>query len=580
MIPSAELETLTPERARIFTDGKLWDTYHQLHAAENDLGHDVAVSHLAIVLSELKKRGLLNEYPWSASAPLIPNPLDAEAVKTLGVKVKEEERYPTPDEEKPAGDFFGPIPKSPPGYNNKVDTARMQELYKAMPQQIDIVHGYVLTKDKGQEYVVGIYNDIPFDPRDMKLRALFQKIAKKPIKIEAPMEDADGFKPEFCLALVKRPAIDFVDMTESVLKENDRGDEPSAAMGYDKNIVIVPEAVSIYGAFLTHGADEKPAAINVAVKGEWINDAVLSQIARTIQDAMPYTVMTEKDPAKITGGRVPLYDLCLVPYNTPHNTRGKFEDTQEPIGGTPQGGIGSEQPVIAPPESQKESTTFTRSELPAGQVPESGSGTQVDPADDAEGISQQELAMGTKHEMEHTDDPAVARRTAIDHLRKYKDYYSVLAQAEKTMQKRSATQMDIDDNTGHTPEDSRTFDQATGHEGGMREAIQSYVIHKTSSVKTVDDARKLLKKFGGSDKGVDETSTSFRFRQEEPSRFSIMRTKHLSPDVSIVTGELKVGFKEGGAGSGNFGHGGRPGVVQDTEPERDMGKFSFESCTT
>lgn len=39
----------------------------------------------------------------------------------------------------------------------------------------------------------------------------------------------------------------------------------------------------------------------------------------------------------------------------------------------------------------------------------------------------QELAMGIAEEMEHTDDPRIARRIALDHLRERPDYYSQLA---------------------------------------------------------------------------------------------------------------------------------------------------------
>ena len=55
-----ELMALTPEMAHAYTDAKLWDTYHKLHLGVDDLGHEPTVSRLAIVLSELKKRGLLN----------------------------------------------------------------------------------------------------------------------------------------------------------------------------------------------------------------------------------------------------------------------------------------------------------------------------------------------------------------------------------------------------------------------------------------------------------------------------------------------------------------------------------------
>jgi len=38
-------------------------------------------------------------------------------------------------------------------------------------------------------------------------------------------------------------------------------------------------------------------------------------------------------------------------------------------------------------------------------------------------VDPEQLAMGVKVEMEHTDDPAVARRVACDHLAELPDYY-------------------------------------------------------------------------------------------------------------------------------------------------------------
>ncbi len=42
-----------------------------------------------------------------------------------------------------------------------------------------------------------------------------------------------------------------------------------------------------------------------------------------------------------------------------------------------------------------------------------------------------ELARGTKHEMEHTDDVRVARRIALDHLAEMPDYYRRLEKVER-----------------------------------------------------------------------------------------------------------------------------------------------------
>jgi hypothetical protein len=305
----------------------------------------------------------------------------------------------------------------------------------------------------------------------------------------------------------------------------------------------------------------------------------------------------EDDPAKVpAGAHVPIYDLCLVPYGQVHQTKGHYDDTHDTLGGTPQGGLGSEQPVIAPPEAQKESiskkgddmpvisqesvdklvemvhTAYTHSakestpflnknqEAPkvyqAGQVPEEGTGLNGDAkrmnVKDKD-VSPEELKMGIEEEMEHTDDPDVAKRIALDHLATRKDYYTVLAQAEKTMQKRNPTEMDIDDVTGHTPAketatDSKTFTQELGYENPkqpykyfepLEEALQSIVVKKGGKAKNLADARKIASKFGKGDVEVDETGSSWRFRQQEPGGFSRIRTKVIDDDVSLIVGALK-----------------------------------------
>lgn len=57
----------------------------------------------------------------------------------------------------------------------------------------------------------------------------------------------------------------------------------------------------------------------------------------------------------------------------------------------------------------------------------------------------EQLAMGVKVEMEHTDDPAIARRIAMDHLAEFPDYYTRLAkmehEAEKALEKKSALEI-------------------------------------------------------------------------------------------------------------------------------------------
>lgn len=54
------------------------------------------------------------------------------------------------------------------------------------------------------------------------------------------------------------------------------------------------------------------------------------------------------------------------------------------------------------------------------------------------------LAEGIKIEREHTDDPAVAREIAMDHLTEDKDYYRCLAQMEKDASTRQAFKVSPD----------------------------------------------------------------------------------------------------------------------------------------
>jgi hypothetical protein len=49
----------------------------------------------------------------------------------------------------------------------------------------------------------------------------------------------------------------------------------------------------------------------------------------------------------------------------------------------------------------------------------------LSPAD----FDSKQLSIGTRHEMEHTPDPAVAQRIAMDHLAEDADYYGKLARA-------------------------------------------------------------------------------------------------------------------------------------------------------
>lgn len=48
-------------------------------------------------------------------------------------------------------------------------------------------------------------------------------------------------------------------------------------------------------------------------------------------------------------------------------------------------------------------------------------------------IDPKQIAIGTKIEMEHTSNPAVARKIAIDHLREFPDYYSHLIPMERKL---------------------------------------------------------------------------------------------------------------------------------------------------
>jgi hypothetical protein len=58
-------------------------------------------------------------------------------------------------------------------------------------------------------------------------------------------------------------------------------------------------------------------------------------------------------------------------------------------------------------------------------------------------VPARELARGQEHEMEHTDDPAMARQIALDHLAEDPDYYrhlDVLENVVRTMKSRSEKQ--------------------------------------------------------------------------------------------------------------------------------------------
>lgn len=53
-------------------------------------------------------------------------------------------------------------------------------------------------------------------------------------------------------------------------------------------------------------------------------------------------------------------------------------------------------------------------------------------------FDKQQLKVGTRVEMEHTSDRAVAREIAMDHLTESPDYYRALAKMEKGLEKKRA----------------------------------------------------------------------------------------------------------------------------------------------
>lgn len=45
---------------------------------------------------------------------------------------------------------------------------------------------------------------------------------------------------------------------------------------------------------------------------------------------------------------------------------------------------------------------------------------------DKRDLDNEEVRIGTKHEMEHTDNPIIARKIATDHVAERSDYYTIL----------------------------------------------------------------------------------------------------------------------------------------------------------
>jgi hypothetical protein len=57
------------------------------------------------------------------------------------------------------------------------------------------------------------------------------------------------------------------------------------------------------------------------------------------------------------------------------------------------------------------------------------------PKDGKTKISPTQIRMGTRHEMEHTSSPKIARKIALDHLKSSPRYYTYLNNMERQMQK-------------------------------------------------------------------------------------------------------------------------------------------------
>ena len=51
-------------------------------------------------------------------------------------------------------------------------------------------------------------------------------------------------------------------------------------------------------------------------------------------------------------------------------------------------------------------------------------------------FDREQLKIGTRIEMEHTSDPAVAKMIAKQHLREFEDYYIELVKMEKMLEER------------------------------------------------------------------------------------------------------------------------------------------------
>lgn len=82
-----------------------------------------------------------------------------------------------------------------------------------------------------------------------------------------------------------------------------------------------------------------------------------------------------------------------------------------------------EKPADTPKVESRPSrivASLLEDDIPGGKAPDTHEWTDIDP---------EQLAIGTKVEMEHTDDPHVAEEIAADHLTENPDYYRKLRKA-------------------------------------------------------------------------------------------------------------------------------------------------------
>lgn len=72
-------------------------------------------------------------------------------------------------------------------------------------------------------------------------------------------------------------------------------------------------------------------------------------------------------------------------------------------------------------------------------------------------------------------------------------------------------------------------------------AVQTIIVRKGDGVDNVEDARKIAKRHGATKTEVDETDSSYRFRQREPGEFKprSFRTREEGDKVAVVSGILK-----------------------------------------